>query len=139
MGGIIVTIISLVADFSSVLTIPSPVNAFSASGFDFASIDPMQTGKKSGVQGLDFPNSGVRIRLPVTRDIVSLALQGAATEIRVQGLSAENGPLVTAVVNPDHAIHHLSLKAAGIASVLIDQGNNEGSLISISIDVEIAS
>lgn len=129
--------VSLIADFGGALVVANPVTAFNASGFDFASVDPMQTDSSAGFQGLGFARTGLRVTLPVVRDAVSLALLGAASPIRVQGLAGDGSSLVTELVDADHSVKPLMLKAANIASVMIDEGNNEGYLISIGIEVEI--
>jgi hypothetical protein len=130
-------VISLSVDFSGAFTIVNPVNNFSASGFDFTSVDPMQTEQDSGIQGLAFADSGMTIALPIPRNEVKLALIGGANEMRVQGLAPDGTVVALEVVAAGHILRNVQLKAAGIASVTVDQGNNEGLLVSIAIEVEI--
>jgi hypothetical protein len=130
-------IISVGVDFSGVFTIVNPVTSFSANEFDFTSVDPMQTEQDAGIQGLGFAGSGMTIALPIPRNEVKLDLIGGANEMRVQGLAADGTVLAVELVAAAHVLRNVQLKAAGIASVTVDQGNNEGLLVSIAIEVEI--
>lgn len=130
-------IISVGVDFSGVLTIVNPVTSFSSNEFDFTSVDPMQTEKDAGIQGLGFADSGMTIALPIPRNEVKLALIGGANEMRVQGLDGDGTVLAVELVAAAHVLRNVQLKVAGIASVTVDKGNNEGLLVSIAIEVEI--
>ena len=114
-----------------------PGTSFIENGFTFADPTGFQFTNLigSGVPlGLQFPNTGIKITLPLPASIVTLDMGGFAGGINFGALSSTGVPGTTGVLAGDNSIHTVLLHAvplSDIKTVSLKDGNNEGIVIKI--------
>ncbi len=130
---------TLQAEFS-----PFPDNtvlgpSFTLAAFKFTDIGgtPSFVNISGPVKGLQFPNAGVKVKLPVVSSRVAITAAAFAGPFSIIAKDAAGATLVTRVVPGDNASHAIALASAGIARVDFIGGGNEGNIVSISVKITI--
>lgn len=130
--------IALSIDFNGALVVATPTVSFASGGFLFTADDPMQTTTDTNVQGLSFSARGVEIALPVRVNTVVLKVIGGASQMRLRAFDASGILLDDQLAAAGHVLGTVRLAGEGIAKVIVDEGSNEGLLVLVSIDVDLA-
>lgn len=87
------------------------------------------------VKGLQFPDAGMEVKLPLPHENVSIRAAALHTRFSIAGKDSAGAVLVRATVPNDNQPHDIQLTHPGIAFVEFTGGGNEGTLESISITV----
>lgn len=113
--------------------------SFTLSGFKFTDIGgtPSFVNVSGAVKGLQFPSAGVKVKLPVVRDRVTIVAAAFAGPFSIIGKSSAGATLITRVAPGDNTAHTITLASAGIARVDFIGGGNEGNIVSISVKITV--
>ncbi len=111
--------------------------SFSLAAYTFTDIagPPSFVNVSGAVKGLQFPNAGVKVRLPTVSSRVTIRAAAFSGPFNIIGKNSAGGRIVARVVPGDNTPHSIVLASPGIASVDFIGGNNEGVIIMISVKV----
>lgn len=113
--------------------------SFALSGYTFRDIggSPSFVNVSGAVKGLQFPNAGVRVRLPAVTDRVTVRAAAFAGPFDINAKNAAGATVATRVIPGDNAPHTVVLSGTAITRLEFIGGNNEGVIISISEKVTV--
>lgn len=115
-----------------------PAGPFVIAGFRFSMVAPGTqafVNRSGSVIGLQFPDSGIKFKLPVPSTRISLKIGQFASPVKVQVFKAQGSPgspalLATRMTGSSNAVTAFNFAFRQRASlVVLSSGNNEGLLV----------
>lgn len=110
---------------------------FTLSSFRFTDLggSPSFVNVSGAVKGLQFPNAGVRLKLPAVTNRVTLRVAAFASDFNIVARNSAGVNILSRVVVGDNAPHTLTLIRPGMARLEFIGGQNEGVIISASMKI----
>jgi hypothetical protein len=85
--------------------------------------------------GYQFPNAGMEVSLPAAVNVVELRACTFASPIHVEAQNSVGQALGTAQQVSDNRCVDLQFSARGISKIRLTNGNNEGMLVTLRIEI----
>ncbi|MBZ4421098.1 hypothetical protein [Myxococcus sp. RHSTA-1-4] len=128
----------LCADFSLFPVGTQLGPSFSLAGFDF--VQPsggilMFVSSTGGSKGLQFPDQGIEITLPVSSASVNLRIGTFAGPVDIAALDSTGAVVRNRTVPGNNQYNNVRLSAPDIASLTLSGGMSEGVLASICVSI----
>lgn len=110
---------------------------FSLAAFNFAQVggNPMFVNITGNERGLQFPQEGIEISLPVVTDSVVLRLGTFAGKVEIEVLNSARNIVRQQTVQGINMYITVRLLAPEIATIILREGGNEGIIPSICVTV----